>query len=181
MGGMGYSGVMADLNQVFMPTVVDVDGKPTALGVTSKESDAWDVLRAFFARAEDTEFIEAFVEAWEVDFIGEEPNNELGRMRRRPCPICERSSFWEELGEITFKGERKGISGRCHRPECSAWIEQNNIEDERWDCGWPAAQWTKRVESYNLGFRGLVEMRGAVTAAGRKRHSTMSKEIMEDL
>ena len=177
----GASRPMADLKQVFMPTVVDVDGNTTPLGVTSKESDAWDVLRAFFSRAEDTEFVEALVESWEVDFIGEEPNNELGRLRRRPCPICERSSFWEELGDNNFKGERQGNSGRCHRPECSAWIEQNNIDDGRWDCGWPAAQWTKRVESYNLGFMGLVEMRGAVTAAGKTRQSTMSKEIMEDL
>jgi hypothetical protein len=29
--------------------------------------------------------------------------------------------------------------------------------------------------------RGLVEMRGAVTASGRKRRSTMSSELMEDL
>jgi len=50
--------LMADLKQVFMPTVINVDGNTTALGVTSKESDAWDVLRAFFARAEETEFIE---------------------------------------------------------------------------------------------------------------------------
>ena len=164
-----------------MPTVVDVDGKPTPLGVTSKESDAWDVLRAFFVRAENTEFIEALVEAWEVDFIGEQPNTELGRMRRRPCPICERSSFWEELGEENFKGVREGISGRCHRPECSAWVEQNGIENGRWDCGWPAAQWTKRVEGYNLGIRGLVEMRGAVTAAGTKRRSTMSSGLSKNL
>lgn len=172
---------MGDLRQVFMPTVVDVDGANTPLGITSEEKDAWDVLRAFFAKAEDTEFTEAYVESWEIDFIGEDPNIELGRMRRRTCPICERASFWEELGETNFKGVREGIGGRCHRPECSAWIEQNNIEDDRWDCGWPAAQWTKRVESFNLGFRGLVEMRGAVTASGRKRKSTMSKEIMDKL
>lgn len=172
---------MNEPQQVFMPTVIDVDGRNTPLGVTSKESDAWDVLRAFFARAEYTDFIEAFVEVWEVDYIGEDPNTELGRMRRRPCPICERSSFWEELGEVNYKGVREGYSGRCHRPECSAWIEQNSIEESRWDCGWPAAQWTKRVETYNLGIRGLIEMRGAVTAAGRQRRSTMSSNLSKDL
>jgi hypothetical protein len=172
---------MTGLKQVFMPTVIDVDGTPTALGVTSKEIDAWDVLRAFFGKAEDTEFVGAFVEVWEVDYIGEEPRTELGRMVRRPCPICERSSFWEELGEPNYKGERRPNTGRCHRPECSAWIEVNTVDAERWDCGWPAAQWTKRVESYNLGIRGLVEMRGAVTAAGKQRRSTMSSELMEDL
>ena len=165
-----------------MPIVINVDMQPTPLGLTSKESDAWDVLRAFFARAEDTEFIEAFVEAWEVDYVGEEPNSELGRLRRRPCPICERSSFWEELGtEVSRKGEVAAKSGRCHRPECSAWIEENSVEDDRWDCGWPAAQWTKRVESYSLGIRGLVEMRGAVTAAGKERRATMSSDLMKDL
>jgi hypothetical protein len=172
---------MSDLKQVFMPSVVNVDEVPTPLGVTSKESDAWDVLRAFFARAENTEYVEAYVEVWEIDYVGEEPNTELGRMRRRPCPICERSSFWEELDEPNYKGVRNGKSGRCHRPECSAWVDENNVEEGRWDCGWPAAQWTKRAESYNLGVRGLVEMRGAVTASGRKRHSTMSSELMEDL
>ncbi len=172
---------MSDLRQVFAPSVVDVDGVPTVLGTMSKEDDAWNVLKAFFAKAEDTEFVEAFVEVWEVDYVGEEPRTELGRMRRRPCPICERSSFWIELGDKILKGERQGESGRCHRAECSAWIEPNGIEQDRWDCGWPAAQWTKRVESFNLGIRGLVEMRGAVTASGRKRRSTMSSSLMEDL
>ncbi len=172
---------MTDLRQVFMPCVINTEREKTELGVVTREEDAWAVLRAFFARAEDTDCISATIDVWEVDYVGENPRTELAELSRRPCPICERSSFWSEMGEANFRGEKPSTSGRCYRLECSAWVEPNTIEIGRFDCGWPAAQWTKRVESFNLGIRGLVEMRGAVTASGRRRRSTMSNELMDDL
>ena len=172
---------MADLQQVFMPSVINTDGEKTELGVVTKEEDAWGVLRAFFSRAEETDCISATIDVWEVDYVGEHPRTELTLLSRRPCPICDRSSFWSELGEANLRGHREPFSGRCYRLECSAWVEPNNVEIERWDCGWPAAQWTKRVESFNLGIRGLVEMRGAVNASGRRHRATMSKKLVDEL
>ncbi len=172
---------MTDLRQVFMPSVINTDGERTELGLVTQEEDAWAVLRAFFARAEETDCIAATIDVWEVDYVGEEPRTELAYLQRRPCPICERSSFWSEMGEANFKGDKQPLSGRCYRLECASWVEPNNIEVDRFDCGWPAAPWTKRCESFNLGIRGLVEMRGAVTASGRRRRSTMSKELMDEL
>ena len=167
--------------QVFMPSVIDKEGVTTALGITTKEEDSWAVLRAFFARAEETDVIRAVIEVWEVDYIGENPSTNLAELKRRPCPICDRSAFWMELAGEEFRGERAPTSGRCYRAECGAWVEQNSVEVERTDCGWPSAQWTKKCESFNMGIRGLVEMRGAVDAAGKPRRARMDKEMMRDL
>jgi len=182
MGGGCKPGTMVEAGQqVFMPSVIDKEGVTTPLGITTKEEDSWAVLRAFFARAEETDVIRALIEVWEVDYIGENPSTNLAELKRRPCPICDRSTFWMELGGEEFRGERNPTSGRCYRAECGAWVEPNSVELDRIDCGWPSAHWTKRCESFALGIRGLVEMRGAVEAAGRPRRASLDKEVMRDL
>ena len=143
--------------QVFVPTVATPGGKETRLGVFSKEEDAWDVMRAFLTKAADTEIVSGNIAAWEIDYVGEDGQFVLESFDRNPCPVCDVRSFWVEGDEAR---------ARCYNISCSAWIEKNNYEIGRWDCGWPAANWEKRAENYKQALQRLVEMRAQSTSAG---------------
>ena len=145
------------LKQVFVPSVSTPGGKETKLGVFSKEEDAWDVMRAFLSKAAETDIVSGNITAWEIDYVGEDGQYVLESFDRNPCPLCDLRSFWVEGDEAR---------ARCYNPSCNAWIEKNNFEPGRWDCGWPTANWEKRAEDYKQAFQRLVEMRAQSTSAG---------------
>tara|TARA_E500000081_G_C5994102_1_gene288154 strand:+ start:136 stop:693 length:558 start_codon:yes stop_codon:yes gene_type:complete len=145
------------LKQVFVPFVATPGGEKTQLGVFSTEQDAWDVMRAFLAKAGATDVVSGSIVAWEIDYVGEEASLELAAFDRNNCPVCDEMSFWVE-------GDNE--KARCYFPRCGAWIEQNAYDPSRWDCGWPAANWNKRAEDYEQAYKGLVAMRAQSTSAG---------------
>jgi|TARA_B100001741_G_C16460343_1_gene554828 hypothetical protein len=148
------------LKQVYVPTVATPGGEKTQLGVFSSEQDAWDVMRAFLAKAGSTDVVHGNIAAWEIDFVGEEGSYILASFDRNNCPVCDELSFWVE-------GDDE--KARCYSPRCGAWIEQNAYDPSRWDCGWPAANWNKRAEDYKQAYKGLVAMRGSATSAGHSQ------------
>jgi hypothetical protein len=145
--------------QVFVPIVATPGGKETILGVFSKEDDAWDVMRAFLSRAAGTDIVCGNITAWEIDFVGEDGQFVLSSFDRNHCPVCEERTFWVEGDEE---------KARCYYPRCGAWIEQNPYDSERWDCGWPAANWDKRADGYKQAFQRLIEMRAQSKSAGNQ-------------
>ncbi len=56
------------LKQVFVPIVATPGGEKTQLGVFSTEQDAWDVMRAFLAKAGATDVVSGSIVAWEIDY-----------------------------------------------------------------------------------------------------------------
>jgi len=163
------------LKQVYVPTVATPGGEKTQLGVFSSEQDAWDVMRAFLAKAGATDVVHGNITAWEIDFVGEEGSFVLVSFDRNNCPVCDELTFWVEGDD-----ER----ARCYNPRCGAWIEQNAYDPTRWDCGWPAANWNKRAEDYKQAYQGLVSMRGSAASAGTSvkmptREEWLSKQETE--
>ncbi|MDP6906345.1 MAG: hypothetical protein QF440_02895 [Candidatus Thalassarchaeaceae archaeon] len=154
------------LKQVFAPIVATPGGSETTLGVFSKEEDAWDVLRAFLAKAGETDIVSGNITVWEIDYVGEDGQFILAEFDRNPCPVCEERSFWVE-------GDNE--RARCYNLRCGSWIEQNTFDSSRWDCGWPAANWEKRADDYKQAFRRLIEMRAQSTSAGTE-HRMPSRE-----
>ena len=84
------------LKQVFVPFVATPGGEKTQLGVFSTEQDAWDVMRAFLAKAGATDVVSGSIVAWEIDYVGEEASLELAAFDRNNCPVCDEMSFWIE-------------------------------------------------------------------------------------
>ena len=159
-----------ELKQVYVPTVANAGEVETHLGCFSKEEDAWDVMRAFLAKAAATDVVKGSIVIWELDYVGEEGRYELSVFDRRPCPICEELTFWVEGAEE---------KARCYYPRCGAWIEQNPHDHERWDCGWPSANWNKRADSYRQAFGRLIEMRAQSNSAGNE-HKMPTREAWLD-
>lgn len=145
------------LTQVYVPSVATAGGERTELGVFRQEEDAWDVLRAFLAKAAATKLVSGRIRICELDFVGEEGQIDLAVFDRQSCPVCDELTFWVE-------GDQS--RAQCHYPRCGAWIEKNTYDHLRWDCGWPAAAWNKRADDYKSAYRGLVEMRAQSNAAG---------------
>ena len=84
------------LKQVYVPTVATPGGEKTQLGVFSSEQDAWDVMRAFLAKAGATYVVHGNITAWEIDFVGEEGSFVLVSFDRNNCPVCDELTFWIE-------------------------------------------------------------------------------------
>ena len=99
--------------QVYVPTVATPGGEKTQLGVFSTEQDAWDVMRAFLAKAGSTDVVHGNITAWEIDFVGEEGSFTLVSFDRNNCPVCDELTFWVE-------GDDE--KARCYYPRCGAWI-----------------------------------------------------------
>ena len=84
------------LKQVFVPIVATPGGEKPHLGVFSTEQDAWDVMRAFLAKAGATDVVSGSIVAWEIEYVGEEGSLELAAFDRNNCPVCDEMSFWVE-------------------------------------------------------------------------------------
>ena len=155
-----------ELKQVFVPSVSTAGGEKTQLGCFAKEEDAWDVMRAFLAKAGSTKIVSGAMTVWEIDYVGEEGQLELAALDRQNCPVCEELTFWVE-------GDQD--KARCYYPRCGAWIERNTFDHLRWDCGWPAANWNKQADDYKQAYQRLIEMRAQSQTAGNQ-HKMPSRE-----
>ena len=67
---------MADTpSRVFVPTVVEADGKAIGMGCFSSEETAWLVLRTFLKKSDLMNLKSASIVIWEIDIVGDDADN----------------------------------------------------------------------------------------------------------
>jgi hypothetical protein len=69
----------------------------------------------------------------------------------------------------------------CHGSACSAWIEENTIDPEIIDCGWPTIRFLKQSKSIEEAVKELYKLGDRLKAAGVKEQvSGTAEQMMED-
>jgi len=159
-----------EVGEVFVVGTIQRDGTHEVLGMLSMEHQAIQVARGFMSKSEDTDIIEVKIDAWTVGRVGTECVREHLVLLRETCPVCARSTFWVE-------GEQE--RAECHDILCRAWIAPNDINDEIWNSGWPAAMETAEAEDFEEAYKDLIAMKGRATAAGSDTSTELAEEIGE--
>ncbi len=161
--------MVEEIQRVFVPSVVEQDGDTIGLGCFSSEETAWQVLRAFLQKSEQMLLTKSSVIIWDVDRVGEDGMTVLSTMECKDCPVCLRRTFWVDLDNF---------SALCHGSACSAWIEENTIDSEIIDCGWPATRFLKQNKSIEEAVRELYRLGDKLRAAGINEQEPGSAEKM---
>ena len=149
--------MVEDIQRVFVPSVTEEDGGTVGLGCFSSEKVAWEVLRTFLKRSEEMLLSSSSVVIWDVDRVGEEAMTVLATMECKDCPVCSRRTFWIDL---------ENFSALCHGSACSAWIEENTVDPEIIDCGWPTIRFLKQNKSIEEAVKELYKLGDRLKAAG---------------
>ena len=164
--------MVEEVQRVFVPSVTEEDGGTIGLGCFSTEKVAWEVLRTFLKRSEEMLLTSSSVVAWDRDRVGEEDMTVLATMDCKDCPVCSRRTFWIDL---------EHFSALCHGSACSAWIEENTIDPEIIDCGWPTIRFLKQSKSIEEAVKELYKLGDRLKAAGVKEQvSGTAEQMMED-
>ena len=148
------------VSRVFVPSVTEEDGATIGLGCFSSEDTAWQVLRAFLKKSEQMLLESCSVVVWDVDIVGEDAMTVLSSMECRDCPVCGRRTFWIDV---------ENFSALCHGTACSAWIEENTIDPEIIDCGWPTIRFLKQNKSIEEAVEALFRLGDRLKSAGDER------------
>ncbi|RJU82303.1 MAG: hypothetical protein DWB99_04615 [Candidatus Poseidoniales archaeon] len=159
--------MVEDIQRVFVPSVTEEDGGTIGLGCFSTEKVAWEVLRTFLKRSEEMLLTSSSVVVWDIDRVGEEAMNVLATMECKDCPVCSRRTFWIDL---------ENFSALCHGSACSAWIEENTVDPEIIDCGWPTIRFLKQNKSIEEAVRELYKLGDRLRAAGVSEQNSVSAE-----
>ena len=160
------------VSRVFVPSVTEEDGGTIALGCFSTEDTAWQVLRAFLKKSEQMLLESCSVVVWDVDIVGEEAMTILSTMECRDCPVCGRRTFWIDVDNF---------SALCHGSACSAWIEENTVDPEIIDCGWPTIRFLKQNKSIDEAVETLFKLGDRLKSVGSERIDEKTAEsLMED-
>lgn len=159
--------MVEDIQRVFVPSVTEEDGGTIGLGCFSTEKVAWEVLRTFLKRSEEMLLASSSVVVWDIDRVGEEAMNVLATMECKDCPVCSRRTFWIDL---------ENFSALCHGSACSAWIEENTVDPEIIDCGWPTIRFLKQNKSIEEAVRELYKLGDRLRAAGVSEQNSVSAE-----
>jgi len=159
--------MVEDIQRVFVPSVTEEDGGTIGLGCFSTEKVAWEVLRTFLKRSEEMLLTSSSVVVWDIDRVGEEAMNVLATMECKDCPVCSRRTFWIDL---------ENFSALCHGSACSAWIEENTVDPEIIDCGWPTIRFLKQSKSIEEAVRELYKLGDRLRAAGVSEQNSVSAE-----
>ncbi len=160
------------VSRVFVPSVTEEDGGTIALGCFSTEDTAWQVLRAFLKKSEQMLLESCSVVVWDVDIVGEEAMTILSTMECRDCPVCGRRTFWIDVDNF---------SALCHGSACSAWIEENTVDPEIIDCGWPTIRFLKQNKSIDEAVEALFKLGDRLKAVGSERIDEKTAEsLMKD-
>jgi hypothetical protein len=157
------------ISRVFVPSVIEEDGNTLGLGCFSTEVVAWQVLRAFLKKSEQMLLTKCSVVVWDIDIVGEEAMTVLSNMECKDCPVCSRRTFWIDIDNF---------SALCHGTACSAWIEENTVDPELIDCGWPTIRYLKQNKSIEEAVEALFKLGDKLKSAGAER---MAKENAEKL
>ena len=157
------------ISRVFVPSVTEEDGNSLSLGCFSTEEVAWQVLRTFLNKSEQMLLTKCSVVVWDIDIVGEEAMTVLSSMECKDCPVCSRRTFWIDTDNFSALG---------HGTACSAWIEENTVDPEIIDCGWPTIRFLKQNKSIDEAVEALFKLGDKLKSAGEKR---MAKENAENL
>tara|TARA_B110000459_G_C16322992_1_gene364417 strand:- start:105 stop:620 length:516 start_codon:yes stop_codon:yes gene_type:complete len=164
--------MVEDVQRVFVPSVTEEDGNTIGLGCFSTEKVAWEVLRTFLKRSEQMLLINSSVVVWDIDRIGEDAMTVLATMDCKDCPVCSRRTFWIDL---------EHFSALCYGSSCSAWIEENTIDPELIDCGWPTIRFLKQNKSIDDAVMELYKLGDKLKAAGvREQVSGTAEQMMQE-
>ena len=155
--------------RVFVPSVTEENGGTIGLGCFSSEDTAWQVLRAFLKKSEQMLLESSSVVVWDVDIVGEEAMTVLSSMECRDCPVCGRRTFWIDV---------ENFSALCHGTACSAWIEENTIDPEIIDCGWPTIRFLKQNKSIEEAVEALFKLGDRLKSAGDERMDSVEAESL---
>ena len=157
------------LQRVFVPSVTEEEGGTIGLGCFSSEDTAWQVLRAFLKKSEQMLLQSCSVVVWDVDIVGEDAMTVLSSMECKDCPVCGRRTFWIDVDNF---------SALCHGTACSAWIEENTVDPEIIDCGWPTIRFLKQNKSIDEAVEALFRLGDRLKSAGNERMDEVSAESM---
>ena len=164
--------MVEDIQRVFVPSVTEEDGGTIGLGCFSSEKVAWEVLRTFLKRSEEMLLSRSSVVIWDVDRVGEEAMTVLATMECKDCPVCSRRTFWIDL---------ENFSALCHGSACSAWIEENTVDPEIIDCGWPTIRFLKQSKSIEEAVKELYKLGDRLKAAGvGEQVSGSAEQLMQE-
>ena len=164
--------MVEDIQRVFVPSVTEEDGVTIGLGCFSSEKVAWEVLRTFLKRSEEMLLTSSSVVVWDIDRVGEEAMNVLATMECKDCPVCSRRTFWIDL---------ENFSALCHGSACSAWIEENTVDPEIIDCGWPTIRFLKQNKSIEEAVRELYKLGDRLRDAGvSEQNSVYAEKLMQE-
>lgn len=164
--------MVEDIQRVFVPSVTEEDGGTIGLGCFSSEKVAWEVLRTFLKRSEEMLLSSSSVVIWDVDRVGEEAMTVLATMECKDCPVCSRRTFWIDL---------ENFSALCHGSACSAWIEENTVDPEIIDCGWPTIRFLKQNKSIEEAVKELYKLGDRLKAAGvGEQVSGSAEQLMQE-
>ena len=161
--------MVEEVQRIFVPSVVEEGGGTIGLGCFSSEEVAWQVLRAFLKKSEEMLLTNSSVIIWDIDRVGEDAMTVLSTMECKDCPVCSRRTFWVDL---------ENFSALCHGRACSAWIEENTIDSEIIDCGWPTTRFLKQNKSIEEAVRELYKLGDKLKSAGSTERETGSAEQM---
>ena len=157
------------MSRVFVPSVTEEDGGTIGLGCFSTEDTAWQVLRAFLKKSEQMLLTSCSVVVWEIDIVGEEAMTVLSTMECKDCPVCGRRTFWIDVDNF---------SALCHGTACSAWIEENTVDPEIIDCGWPTIRFLKQNKSIDEAVEALFRLGDRLKSVGDTRMDESAAETM---
>ncbi len=156
---------MAELGDLIFSAIgISRNEEEETLGIMPSREKTDEIIRGFMSNSEDTEIVEIRIETWTVGQIGPDAKKVITSHSRDACPVCTRITFWIEGEEIR---------GSCHHRLCRAWIEPNNIDRDRIDCGWPSAQRTEACEDFEEAKIVLTRMRAEAEAETPSESSVM--------
>lgn len=122
---------------VFVPSIVNIEGKMEGLGIYSDENLAFDKLKRKIGENWSSGYKEAQLVMWTLD-SDETKAVPLKHMYANVCPICDERTFWTDVVEM---------NALCYLPACQAWIESSDRETDKIDCGWPPIGYTAQVDT----------------------------------
>jgi hypothetical protein len=161
-----------DVQRIFVPSVIEEGGGTIGLGCFSSEKIAWDVLRALLKKSEEMLLTDCSVIIWDIDRVGQDAMTVLSTMECKDCPVCSRRTFWVDL---------ENFSALCHGSACSAWIEENTVDHEIIDCGWPAIRYLKQSKSIEEAVKELYKLGDRLKAAGvSAQEAGVAEQMMKD-
>ena len=157
------------IQRVFVPSVTEDEGGTIGLGCFSSEDTGLQVLRAFLKKSEQMLLHSCSVVVWDVDIVGGDAMTVLSSMECKDCPVCGRRTFWIDVDNF---------SALCHGTACFCLIEENTVDPEIIDCGWPTIRFLKQNKSIDEAVEALFKLGDRLKSVYDERMDEASAESM---
>ena len=82
------------------------------------------------------------------------------------------------MRQTNFWIDVDNFSALCHGSACSAWIEENTVDPEIIDCGWPTIRFLKQNKSIEEAVEALFKLGDRLKAVGEERMSEANAESL---